>query len=51
MEYAAQIDHHIGNLISIVKTKNWRTNPNVLIGARVAVFRKGPTLMPTVLTG
>ena len=51
LEYAALIDVHFGKLLNFVQRNNWRTNPNVLVGARVAVFRKGATLMPTVVTG
>lgn len=51
LEYASQIDTHFENLFSIIKSKNWRTNSNIWVGARVAVLRKGPTPAPTVVTG
>ena len=51
LEYAALIDIHFGKILNFVQRNNWRTNPNILVGARVAVFRKGATLMPTVVTG
>ena len=51
LEYAALIDAHFGKLLNFVQRNNWRTNPNILVGARVAVFRKGATLTPTVVTG
>jgi hypothetical protein len=51
IEYASQIEVHLDKLIKCVEKKNWRINPNVLLGARVAVFRKTATSMPTVLTG
>lgn len=28
---------------------SWRTNPNALAGARIALFRKGPTPTPTMI--
>jgi hypothetical protein len=51
IEYASQIGIHLDRLIKCVEKKNWRISPNVLLGARVAVFRKTATLTPTVLTG
>jgi hypothetical protein len=51
LDYASQIDTHFGHLFSIIKCKNWRTNPSIWLGARVAVLRKGPTPSPTVVTG
>lgn len=51
LEYAAQIDSHIEHLLLSIRNISWRTNPNIFVGARVAVFRKGATLLPTVVTG
>jgi hypothetical protein len=41
-EFALQITSHIGRLLSFVQKTCWRTNPNVLLGAKVTVFRRGP---------
>ena len=51
IEYATQISEHFHRLLSFVHEHSWRTNPNILVGARVAVFRKGPTAIPTIITG
>lgn len=51
VDYAAQISTHFNRLLAFVHERSWRTSPNVLVGARVAVFRKGPTAIPTVVTG
>ena len=51
LEYASLIEAHFGKLLSYVQRNNWRTNPNILIGARVAVFRKSATLLPGIATG
>jgi hypothetical protein len=50
-EYAALIKAHFAKLLNCIQQNNWRTNPNILVGARVAVFRKSATLIPTVVTG
>ena len=51
LEYASLIEAHFGKLLSYVQRNNWRTNPNILVGARVAVFRKSATLLPGIATG
>ena len=48
-EFAAQIERHMEKLTNRIELMSWRTNPNVLVGCRVAVFRKGPTPVPTLL--
>ena len=50
-EYATQIEQHMNRLVGIVQQHHWRTNPSVLAGMRVAVFRKGCNPLPTVITG
>lgn len=50
-EYALLIKAHFSKLLNYVQQNNWRTNSNVLVGARVAIFRKTSTLMPMVITG
>lgn len=50
-EYALLIKAHFGKLLNYVQQNNWRINSNVLVGARVAVFRKTSTPMPMVITG
>lgn len=51
LEYAAQIETHMGKLLAVIQANHWRTAPNVLAGMRVAVFRKGTNPMPTIVTG
>jgi len=51
MEYVNQIDNHINKLVKMVQANSWRTNPSVLLGYRISVFRKGPTPTPTILSG
>jgi hypothetical protein len=46
-----QVTEHFNRLLAFVQDRSWRTSPNVLVGARVAVFRKGSTATPTVMTG
>jgi hypothetical protein len=50
-EYASLIKAHFAKLLNCIQQNNWRTNPNILVGARVAVFRKSATLIPIVVTG
>ena len=50
-EFASQIEVHMDKITSIVSQHHWRTNPNVLLGMRVAVFRKTANPSPTVVTG
>jgi hypothetical protein len=51
LEYAAQIEHHINRILSTIDKHHWRANPTVLAGRRVAAFRKGTNLQPTIVTG
>jgi hypothetical protein len=53
-EFTAAIDEHFERLLGYVRRNCWRVNPNVLVGARVAVFRRKPgqlTPEPTLITG
>lgn len=50
-EYSAHVEIHTNKLLNFVKQNHWRTNPNVLAGMRVAVFRKGSSPLPTIVTG
>jgi hypothetical protein len=50
-EYASQIEEHMNKIVSLIQNHHWRTNPTVLSGMRVAIFRKGNTPLPTVITG
>jgi hypothetical protein len=51
LEYAGQIEDHMNKIISSIQNNHWRTNPSVLNGMRIAVFRKGTGAFPTVITG
>jgi hypothetical protein len=51
IEYAQQIEKHIQKLCSLINDNNWRTNPQVLTGMRIAAFKKGPTPSPTIAIG
>lgn len=51
LEYAAQIEQHVNRIVALVDKHHWRTNPTVLAGMRVAVFRKGSNCQPTIVTG
>lgn len=51
LEYANQIEEHMNKMVGIIHTQNWRTNPSVLAGMRISVFRKGSNPIPTVVTG
>jgi hypothetical protein len=50
-EYASQIEDHMNKIASCIQNNHWRTNPSVLAGMRIAVFRKGTGPVPTVITG
>lgn len=50
-EYASQIEEHMNKVTTCIQAHHWRTNPAVLAGMRVAVFRKGSNPMPTVVNG
>ena len=50
-EFASQVDAHIASLTSRICSSHWRTSPETLVGARIAVFRKCATAIPTVVTG
>jgi hypothetical protein len=51
LEYAGQIEVHMNKLVSLIEQHHWRTNPSVLAGMRVALFRKGTNPLPTIVTG
>jgi hypothetical protein len=51
LEYAAQIEGHFSRILSSIQMNHWRTNPNVLTGMKIAIFRKGPAPIPSILTG
>lgn len=51
LEYATQIDQHILNIVSIIQQYHWRTNPNILAGMRICIFRKGSNPSPTIVSG
>lgn len=51
IEYGQQIEFHIQKLCTLVSDNNWRTNPQVLTGMRIAAFKKGPTPVPTIAIG
>lgn len=51
LEYSSQIDQHMRKLMDTIHDNHWRTNPNVLAGMRVAVFRKSVNVTPTIVTG
>jgi hypothetical protein len=51
LEFAAQVDAHMAKIIQTIEKHHWRTNPSVLAGMRVAVFRKGSGAVPTIVTG
>ena len=51
LEYAGQIEVHMNNLVETIQRSHWRTNPSILAGMRVAVFRKGNNALPTIVTG
>mmetsp|Transcript_30237 Transcript_30237/g.32955 ORF Transcript_30237/g.32955 Transcript_30237/m.32955 type:complete len:97 (-) Transcript_30237:60-350(-) len=51
LEYASQIEDHMNRIASVIQNNHWRTNPSVLSGMRVAVFRKSTGSFPTVITG
>lgn len=50
-EYAQQIEKHIHKLCCLISDNNWRTNPQVLAGMRIAAFKKGITPTPTIAIG
>lgn len=51
LEYANQIENHTQRLLSIIQMNNWRTNPSILAGMKIAVLRKAPTPQPTIVIG
>ena len=51
LEYASQIEQQMNRLVNVIEQHHWRTNPAVLAGMRVAVFRKGSNPLPTIVTG
>lgn len=50
-EFAGQIEEHMTRITQLIQQSHWRTNPNALCGLRVAIFRKNPAPVPTVITG
>jgi hypothetical protein len=51
MEYAAQIDAHMQKLAKAIQQYHWRTNPSILAGMRICIFRKGSNPAPTIVNG
>lgn len=51
MEYAAQIDAHMQKLVKMIQQYHWRTNPSILAGMRICIFRKGSNPAPTIVNG
>ncbi len=51
LEYASQIEDHMTKIVTTIQSNHWRTNPSILSGMRIAVFRKGSNTVPTVVTG
>jgi hypothetical protein len=49
--FGAIIDSHIESVLSKIDNNNWRTNPDVLTGFRISIFRQTSSSMPTILTG
>eukprot|EP01038_Epipyxis_sp_PR26KG_P011204 gene11204-15028_t len=50
-EYQNQIECHINKVLQIIKENHWRTNPRVLQGMKVAVFKKGSNATPSIILG
>lgn len=50
-EYASEAWRHISRLLQIIANNHWRTNPSILSGNRISVFRKGNGWIPTIVTG
>lgn len=51
LEYAAQIDQMMQKIVATVDQNHWRTNPNILSGMRICIFRKGSNPSPTIVSG
>ena len=51
VEYAGQIDVHMEKMMQIIQQNNWRTNPGILAGMKICIFRKGSNPMPTIVIG
>jgi hypothetical protein len=49
--YGRLIEEHVRLVLDSIDQEHWRVNPSRLAGMSVAVFRKGPTTLPTVLMG
>eukprot|EP01041_Mallomonas_annulata_P007489 gene7489-15328_t len=50
-DYALQVEDHVRRLLDIVERHHWRKCPKVLVGCRVALFRKSTAPIPTVICG
>jgi len=50
-EYANLIEMHVNRLLTLIHDNHWRTNPDTLLGYRVAVFRKNTSPTPSVSLG
>jgi hypothetical protein len=51
VEYCFQIENHFFNVLNSIQTNHWRTNPQVLSGWKIAIFRKSTALNPSFMTG
>lgn len=51
IEYANLIEMHINRLLSTIHDNHWRTNPDTLVGYRIAVFRKTSSPSPSITAG
>ena len=51
IEYANLIEMHVNRLLSTIHDNHWRTNPDTLVGYRIAVFRKTASTSPSITLG
>ena len=49
--FARLMDVHIENVLSRLKLNCWRTNSDVLVGFRVAIFQRSSAFSPTFMLG
>eukprot|EP01035_Chromulina_nebulosa_P019532 gene19532-25430_t len=50
-EFSNQIETHLNSIITTIQSNNWRTNPNIYAGLKVAVMRKTPSPTPSIIIG
>lgn len=50
-EYANLIEMHVNRLLTTIHDNHWRSNPDTLVGYRIAVFRKTSGHTPSVTSG